>query len=54
VWSTTESGIEGVGLGLVLAKEAAEAHGGQIEVESELGVGSRFIVTLPIREQADE
>ncbi len=54
VWSTTESGIKGVGLGLVLAKEAAEAHGGQIEVESELGVGSRFIVTLPIGEQADE
>ena len=48
VWSTTESGIEGVGLGLVLAKEAAEAHGGKIEVESELSVGSRFIVTLPI------
>ncbi len=54
VWSTTESGIKGVGLGLVLAKEAAEAHGGQIEVESELGVGSRFIVTLPIGEQVDE
>jgi PAS domain S-box-containing protein len=54
VWSTTESGIGGVGLGLVLAKEAAEAHGGKIEVESQLGLGSRFIVTLPIREQADE
>ncbi|MBM4464701.1 MAG: response regulator [Chloroflexi bacterium] len=54
VWSTTESGVEGVGLGLVLAKEAAEAHGGQIEVESKLGVGSRFTVTLPIREHADE
>jgi PAS domain S-box-containing protein len=51
VWSTTESGVEGVGLGLVLAKEAAEAHGGNIEVESELGVGSRFIVTLPIAGQ---
>lgn len=48
VWSTTESGIKGVGLGLVLAKEAAEAHGGMIEVESELNVGSRFIVTLPM------
>jgi PAS domain S-box-containing protein len=54
VWSTTASGIKGVGLGLVLAKEAAEAHGGHIEVESELDVGSRFMVTLPIGEQADE
>jgi len=46
--SATESGIEGTGLGLTLAKEAAEAHGGRIEAESEVGVGSRFTVTLPI------
>ncbi len=46
--SATESGVEGTGLGLTLAKEAAEAHGGRIEAESEVGVGSRFTVTLPI------
>ena len=46
VRSAMESGIKGTGLGLVLAKEAAEAHGGRIEVESKVGVGSRFIVTL--------
>ncbi|MFQ6058069.1 MAG: ATP-binding protein [Anaerolineae bacterium] len=47
VHSTTESGIQGTGLGLALAKEAAEAHGGVIEVESQVGVGSRFTVRLP-------
>ena len=46
VRSAMESGIKGTGLGLVLAKEAAEAHGGRIEVESKVGVGSRFTVTL--------
>ncbi|MEA3459865.1 MAG: HAMP domain-containing sensor histidine kinase, partial [Chloroflexota bacterium] len=45
--STTESGIEGTGLGLVLAKEAAEAHGGTMEVKSKLGEGSCFTVRLP-------
>ncbi|MFQ6058486.1 MAG: sensor histidine kinase [Anaerolineae bacterium] len=45
--TTTESGIEGTGLGLALAKEAAEAHGGVIEVESQLGEGSCFTVRLP-------
>jgi len=40
-----ESG--GVGLGLAIAKEIAEAHGGTIRVESEVGKSTVFTVTLP-------
>ncbi|MGB0371383.1 MAG: PAS domain-containing hybrid sensor histidine kinase/response regulator [Opitutales bacterium] len=38
---------EGSGLGLSLAREFAELHGGRIEVKSELGVGSQFSVVVP-------
>jgi signal transduction histidine kinase len=38
----------GSGLGLTLAQHIIEAHGGTIEVESEVGKGSRFIIRLPV------
>jgi signal transduction histidine kinase/DNA-binding response OmpR family regulator len=47
---TTQGGdahVEGTGLGLALSRKLVEAHGGRIEVNSELGVGSEFTVHLP-------
>jgi len=38
----------GAGLGLAIVKQLVEAHGGQIEVESEVGRGTQFTFTLPV------
>jgi two-component system, NtrC family, sensor histidine kinase KinB len=43
----SNNGPKGLGLGLAYCRLAILAHGGRIWVESELGVGSRFIFTLP-------
>jgi len=41
--------LRGSGLGLSLARKFAELLGGRVSVESELGKGSRFAVTLPMK-----
>ncbi|MDT8998435.1 transporter substrate-binding domain-containing protein [Paucibacter sp. APW11] len=47
---TTKPTGEGSGLGLDICKKIVEKHQGRIELHSELGKGSRFVVYLPYRQ----
>jgi signal transduction histidine kinase len=42
----------GVGVGLTLARRFVELQGGRLDVSSEPGVGSTFVITLPIERPA--
>ena len=44
----TKDSIPGVGLGLSVSKRIVEAHGGRIEIESQLKKGSTFYIYLPL------
>ena len=49
---TTKPDGEGTGLGLAIARNIVEEHGGDIQVSSDVGVGTEFRVRLPIDQAA--
>ena len=44
----------GTGLGLSLARRIVEEHNGKIDVSSEVGKGTEFLITLPIRQPREQ
>lgn len=48
-----QSAYEGTGIGLAICSKIAERHGGRITAESTPGRGTRFLVTLPLRQRGE-
>jgi signal transduction histidine kinase len=45
---------KGIGLGLSLVKQVVDLHQGKIEVQSELGKGTTFLITIPVCSKSSE
>ena len=52
--STTQTGIQGTGLGMAITKNIVDMMGGKISVNSEKGKGSEFIVEISLKLQDSE
>jgi len=49
-FTTKKEVLKGVGLGLSVCYGLIKEHGGNVDVESELGKGTRFTIYLPVNE----
>lgn len=50
--SSRRDAVDGVGLGLTIVRAVVEAHGGDVQLSSEEGAGTRVVVTIPPRSRA--
>jgi len=51
---TTDTAVEGTGLGMTIVKHIVEAHGGKVWVQSEYGKGTRVTFSIPIEAESEK